>query len=201
MGGTEHESAPEAGRRILLIRHGRPDFVPPALVGRDEVGAALARHRAAAVTEPPPASLVETLRAREPGCAVTSDLPRARTSAALLGLDPVLSDPLWAEAELPHPDRLPVALPWGALLALCRLAWLVGYRAGASGRRADLRRAGVAADRLVGLAAEHGSVALVAHGIVNRMIRRELEGRGWRTESRDGDGHWSRATLSLPPPR
>ena len=187
--------APDGRGRILLIRHGRPDFEPPALVGRSDARAWLARHRAATVTETPPRSLLDRLRARPPERTVTSDLPRARASATLLGLEPVLSDPLWAEAELPHPDRLPAALPWPAMLALCRLAWLVGYRANAAGRRADRRRAVAAADRLVELVAEGGAVALVGHGILNRMIRRELERRGWRTASRTGDGHWSCATL------
>lgn len=86
-------------------------------------------------------------------------------------------------------------LPWSTLLVLCRIAWLAGYARNAAGRAADRERARAGADRLVALAEEHGTVAPVAHGVINRLIRGELASRGWRVVSRTGDGHWSCAVL------
>jgi broad specificity phosphatase PhoE len=121
-----------------------------------------------------------------------STLPRAQSSARALGHAAPCLDALFCEAALPHPlwryPRLPPAL-WAALF---RLAWLCGYARGADALATVQRRAQAASAQLIASAAA-GPVLLVGHGIMNRLIARELRAAGWAATSRHRSAHWGTA--------
>jgi broad specificity phosphatase PhoE len=70
------------------------------------------------------------------------------------------------------------------------VAWHIGWSQGAESVREARRRAQRAAERLVELAREHGSVMLIGHGQINRLIARALRRMGWHG-SRPGRAYWS----------
>ncbi|HEX8613710.1 MAG TPA: histidine phosphatase family protein [Telluria sp.] len=136
---------------------------------------------------------------------VASTLPRALASVRALGHAPAEADALFREAALPVPSlpaawgrfvgfmRLPPAL-WAVLL---RLMWMAGYANAAESRQATRLRARQAAERLMVLA-RSGTVLLVAHGIINRMIAGELRRSGWTRAERAQHACWSLNTFTLP---
>jgi broad specificity phosphatase PhoE len=147
------------------------------------------------VTYLPPASL----RARVPamGCIATSPLRRSRESAALLAPGrPLVCDALFVEAGSPHTTRLRLALPPALWTLLFRVAWFCGRSQDAESLREARRRAQSAAERLVELAREHGSVMLIGHGQLNRLISTALLRMGWHG-SRSGRRYWSVGDLRL----
>lgn len=182
------------------MRHGKPllrdrGWVPlagmPAWIN--------AYNLAEVVDEPVPAASLAAA-----GAAVTivsSTLPRALASARALGRTPCHADALYREAALPAPipgpawrqfPRLPPAL-WAVPL---RLAWMAGYAGGVESVQDARLRAREAAARLVALAAS-GTVLLVAHGIINRMIAAELRRGGWTPTQRPQHGCWSMNSFTL----
>ena len=142
--------------------------------------------------EPPRA--VRDLVARNP-VVVSSDLTRARRSAELSGAAEVTASPLLDEAPLPHPDVLPVPLPWNVALVTCRVMWRFGYARNAPGIGADRARAARAADWLERLVDGPSDVVAFGHGIMHRLIARHLRERGWVEEGASGGGYWSCGTM------
>jgi broad specificity phosphatase PhoE len=144
----------------------------------------------------PPASLAAASTA---AIVFASSLARAQSSAHALGHVAPRVDALFREAALPFPGsrclrcpRLPPAL-WAVLL---RLAWLCGYARGADALAIVQQRARTASAELIAAAAD-GPVLLVGHGIMNRLIARELRSAGWTATGRHGSAHWGIARYRL----
>lgn len=174
---------------ITLMRHGKPILAASRWLAPRDMGQWLARYDQASVhaTAIPAASIAA---ARDATTVLTSTLPRSRASALALGHPAPRSDALFREAPLPFPlwrsPRLPPAL-WTVLL---RLAWLGGYARGADTLAAVRLRAKAASARLIACAAD-GPVLLVGHGVMNRLIARELRAAGWTPSGPQRSGHWA----------
>lgn len=101
-------------------------------------------------------------------------------------------DALFCEAQLPHGDwRLPRLSPftWAFIF---RVLWLCGYSRNVESAGAARLRASTAAQRLQSLAGE-GPVLLLGHGVMNRMIAKQLLADGWTRQQRNGSQYWSAA--------
>lgn len=180
--------------RILLIRHGPPEFDYKRTVERAEIQSVLAEYSESVVTKRPRHKIPALGAASQ--IAVCSELARARSSAALLGFKAVTTSRLLNESLLPHPDVLPFRLSWRHLLLLFRIAWLLGYQRNAPGIRADRSQAREAAGMLVCLAQKHSEVVVFGHGVMNRLITNHLKVNGWKTDNIFGSGYWSYCVVS-----
>jgi len=84
------------------------------------------------------------------------------------------------------------ALPPGLWLSLLRLLWFCGYGGSVESFRHARRRAAQAASQLIALS-ERGTVLLAGHGIMNKLIARELRRQGWLAEKHASSRYWSTA--------
>lgn len=182
--------------RIVFVRHGQPDFDTRSWIGVDDVRRSLQRYKDARVTKMPMDEIL-ILGCEGTPYFMTSGLTRAQDSAKLCQACEFEVSELLNEADLPHPKRLIIALPWSVLLFVCRIGWLLGYQSNAPGLRRDLESAKQAAELLVDRASEHVSVYVFGHGIMNRLIVRELTKNGWSVQSETGRGYWSRTAVSV----
>ena len=177
--------------KITLMRHGKPMLAPSDWIPLVEMRQWIERYDAAEV-EPhtPNASLrVASLVA----VTVCSTTPRASSSARLLGLTACSADPVFCEAQLPFSDWRAPRLPVSAWAVVFRLMWMMGYASNADPIQTTKARAKVAAQRLVSYA-EKGSVLLIGHGIMNRLIAQELAALGWSASSKASGAYWSACT-------
>jgi broad specificity phosphatase PhoE len=112
---------------------------------------------------------------------IASDVPRAKESAAWLtaSMD-VRVDPELREAALPESLHSSIRLSPGAWVVLARVAWWLNWCHSDETIAMARQRAGRVADRLGVLAAEHGSVLAIGHGMFNRFVASQLLRRGWR---------------------
>ncbi|MGZ8376979.1 MAG: histidine phosphatase family protein [Gemmatirosa sp.] len=190
--------------RIVLLRHGRSAHVAGGWLDADALQRWFAAYDLAALAhdERPPESA--RALAREVGCVVASDMPRARASAALLVPDgSVRESPLLREVPMPLPSwpgvRMPLggwALATGARVALARLRRLPPPDA-------VRRQAEAAAAWLRELADAHDGVLAVTHAGVRAHIARVLREQGWTSAVAGGRrlqggsyAHWSAWTLT-----
>ncbi|MCM2567088.1 MULTISPECIES: histidine phosphatase family protein [Janthinobacterium] len=127
---------------------------------------------------------------------VASTAPRACSSARALGDLPFMQEAMFSEAGLPFALWKAPWLPAEAWAAIFRLLWLFGYARGSDSLQITRRRARAAAERLVALAAR-GPVLLVGHGIMNRLIGKELQALGWLARNRQGSRYWSMGVYEL----
>lgn len=164
-------------------------------INRSGISAALTLYDEAGVSEPCTTQDIWTCCSKS--VVVTSDLQRAIDSAHLMGAEISEQSSLLREARLPHPNMLPWSISWKTAIAVCRVAWLFGYSRNADGIERDRTRARHAAKWLSVLAEEEDEVVVVGHGIMNRMIIKQLVSSGWsRTES-SHDGYWSYQVVVL----
>jgi len=185
---------------IILARHGEPALSRKVRLNAYGYRGWWALYEAGGLKEGqiPPGDLM--IFARGARAVLSSTRPRAMESvAAITGDTPYVSDPIFVEAPLPPPPlpgwiRLSPKL-WGVLSRACW--WFLDFHDGQESRAQAETRAGIAAGRLIELAAR-GDVLLVAHGFFNTMIVRALKARGWRYAENQGWKYWSVKRLTRP---
>jgi broad specificity phosphatase PhoE len=181
---------------ILLVRHGRPVCDHASRIpGCDFTRWVDAYDRAPLdVRSQPSAGLraqVATIH-----CLVTSTMRRAVDSAAVLAPGrTALTTPLFDEAGVPTAIRTRLPLAPGHWDVIARGAWFMGWSPGVESFTEARVRATRAADRLADLAAEHDSVMLVGHGMLNTLIARALRRNGWAGKG-SPRAYWGGVTLT-----
>lgn len=95
-------------------------------------------------------------------------------------------------AELWRFPRLPPSV-W---VLFFRLLWLLGYSRGADSIRVTKIRAKSAAHKLIALT-KNGTVLLVGHGIMNRLIAKELNALGWAGPKKQESHFWGASVHEL----
>ena len=176
-------------REIMLMRHGQP-----AGVNRNRVSARQMKewidhyNRSEIDRQPIPQASVQL--AATARVVVSSTAPRALSSVLALGLQPQLVDAVFCEAQLPWANwKRPRLSPftWAFIL---RLLWLWGRSGGVETATTASMRATQAARKLQSMAVA-GPVLLLGHGVMNRMIARQLVKDGSVRQQLSGSQYWS----------
>ncbi len=184
-----------SGRQIVLMRHGQPVLPDYGWLPASAMRAWIDDYDRAAV-DPDGVTADALTNAKAARVIATSTAPRALSSVQALGLIATTIDSVFCEARLPHAAWGSFRLPPAAWAALFRVLWFCGFSRGADSLAATRLRAKSAARLLIGLAAE-GPVLLLGHGIMNRLIARELAASGWRAQARPASAYWSASTWRL----
>lgn len=182
-------------REIILMRHGQPDLASVARVTPQGMQRWIADYEQSTITDLPAPQASAELAAKA-HIIVSSSAPRALTSVAALGREPDLINAMFCEAQLPH-GRWPLPrlspFKWAFVL---RMLWLCGAHGQVESARTATRRAQTAAQHLQSLT-DNGSVLLLGHGFMNRMIAKHLKASGWQRHSTSGSGYWSAAVYRI----
>lgn len=180
---------------IILMRHGKPDHHSggrlPALAMAEWCEA----YDMSLVADMPPDRCQEV--AATANYIVASPLPRACSSLEKLGLELDAVDPLFSEVSLPIMRLGYPNLPPSLWLFALRLMWLCGYAGSVESYQQAERRAEQAAAKLIALSAR-GNVLLAGHGIMNKLIARQLRKQGWMAEKHASSRYWSTAIYHPP---
>lgn len=180
---------------IILMRHGKPDHHARGRLSAQGLAEWCEAYDMALVCDMPPDR--SRAIAQQASVIVCSPLPRAHSSLTRLGLQPTEVDALFSEVSVPLIASERLALPPLLWLMLLRLMWLCGYAGESESLVRARQRAARAADRLITLS-ERGTVLLLGHGLMNKMIARELRKRGWQAEKHASSRHWSSAIYHRP---
>lgn len=181
---------PPLSMQIILMRHGKPELSPSSWISAAEMKTWIERYDHASIesSDAPPACL--TL-ADPSTTVITSTLPRAQSSAAALGITAYEPDEIFCEAGLPFAPWQFLRLPPHMWALLFRVCWLLGYSRGSESRQEAEQRARKGAEKLVAIAEQKGAVLLIGHGIMNRLIARQLLSMGWSASSTTGGSYWN----------
>lgn len=182
---------------IILMRHGKPACATSLKVTSREMPQWVAQyHLSETGNDMPPASA--RLLASGALQVISSPLPRTLSSLRTLGREPDLIDDVFREADLPlfpFPALRLSPLHWATLF---RLLWLCGISRNTESFGMAKKRAAQAAGILIKRAREtNGPVLLMGHGVMNRIIAKELMSQGWKVHSRPGQGYWNAAVYRL----
>ena len=108
-----------------------------------------------------------------------------------MGLDSKLdvsSD--FIEADLPSYNVLNLKFSENFWLILFRVLWFIGYSPNTESYSAVKLRAKKCSDKLIETAEKNESVIFVGHGILNRLISKELRSRGWQGPAKNSNKYW-----------
>ncbi len=176
---------------IVILRHGKPDISVSDKLRACEMREWIESYDSADIdqTHVPPVIALE--KAAQCNVVVCSDLKRSVESAGTLKAGHVyLSDAVFREFSLPymtwHSFRLPPMI-WAAFF---RMLWFAGFSAGGESFRASRLRVKRGSDKLNEVAAEHGSVLFVGHGLYNCFLAKELLSTGWQGPTTPGKRYW-----------
>ena len=179
--------------RIALVRHARSSHVHAGWITASGFRAWRESYEAAGIRddERAPANLEHLVR--QAGLVLSSDAPRAVSSARLLapGREIVVS-PLLSELDLEGPSLGGLRLPlWAWSLAVGGSILLLTLRRQYPSA-AERDRVDGASAWLEQLASQHPLIVAVTHGMVRRQLSARLRQMGWRSEPGGGSlRHWS----------
>ncbi|MFY9260336.1 MAG: hypothetical protein WAO71_07505 [Gallionella sp.] len=180
---------------IILMRHGKPLLTQTCWIAPVEMERWIEYYNLSEV-EADGMPTTSLKLANSAACIVTSTASRALSSVQALGHTASVADAAFCEAQLPFAFwRFPRLSPF-VWVAFFRLLWFFGYSRGSDSIQVTKIRAKAAAQKLISLA-EKGSVLLVGHGIMNRLIAKELIALGWGSSTRQGSKYWSACVYEL----
>lgn len=131
-------------------------------------------------------------------CTVTfsSDMQRAVSSTDMLGLKNIVTrDACFRESDHPYLTWQKPKLKFFTWCIIFRLAWFLGFAQNGESIKVGRERAQISADKLQQAAQKDGTVMLLAHGIINRLIAAKLKQKGWRIIETTGHDYWSYIVL------
>jgi len=167
--------------KIVLQRHGVPDVGEWGKISSSEMGKWIKRYNESGVLiDNKPCS--ESLAHAKNSFVVCSTLERSRHSVKLLEVEIFMSSSSFCEAELPVINVPFLKISPHTWSIIFRIFWFFGLPNSVESKKEITGRVTVASEILEGLAEEHGNVLLVGHGIMNRLLGKELVQRGWSGE-------------------
>lgn len=179
------------------MRHGKPAFTGSAKVTSREMSNWIAGYDLSDTGEDIPLESSKLL-AFSASRIISSPLPRALSSLKALGLEPDVIDKVFREAGLPVFHMPYFRLSPTVWAAFFRVMWLCGISHNVERVEIAKRRAIQAADILVAFAKESdGPVLLMGHGVMNRLIARELKSLGFKKYCCQGNGYWNASIYRL----
>ena len=179
-------------KRIFLIRHARPDVSKKGLFNQAAAVKYISDYDAAAVEE----FILEheTIPFKEIDRVYCSTLPRSQlTAKAIFGESVQLKiDTIFREFERRIFSLPLLKMPIKLWLVSARILWFLGFNnKDIETFREAKTRARSCAEALAADATSHHTTVLVAHGLLNNFIRKELEAMGWQTTHNGGHGYLS----------
>ena len=179
-------------KRIFLIRHARPNLPKNGLFSYKAASQYITDYDAAAVEE-----FVlehESIPYDEIDKVYCSTLPRSQLTAKAIFGDSVLLkiDKAFREFERRMFSLPLLRMPIKLWLVSARILWFMGFNSkDIETFEQAKQRARQCAEILASDAAEHNTTVLVAHGLLNNFIRKELQRMGWRKTLDEGHGFLS----------
>ncbi|MCH6256064.1 histidine phosphatase family protein [Puniceicoccaceae bacterium K14] len=182
--------------KIVVMRHGQPEMDIDSLkvekLSPQGVGEIVEQYERTDLNPDSEVPQQSLLVAESCSFAISSKLPRALSSIQKLGLeDRAVAFDCFNESSLPY-------LNWGKPRAsfftwclLFRTAWFLGFSRNGESISDAKRRACKCADLVFQKLETHESLLVLGHGIMNRLLYRELKRSGWIEKESTGGSYWS----------
>jgi len=120
---------------------------------------------------------------------LSSELSRTKETLKYLGREAQESDALFNEAALPYMNGNIVKLPATLWAVIFRIMWILGYSKHSESYKEAKIRAREATDKLIEYAKRNKKVVLLGHGVMNKLISKELIHRGVTLLEKTGSGN------------
>ena len=180
---------------IVLLRHGRTMVELSGYLSAKQLKQLVIDYAQSSISDAP----TEKLKTRfNDHCVICSDLHRSIDSAKKLNLNNIhISGALYREIDIPHFNTFFLKLPATLWLILLRIMWLFGFSENGESFSQAKNRSKLAVEELIMLAQKNKMVIVVGHGLMNRLIGKELEKKGWLSLERVGKRYWEYRSYTI----
>lgn len=173
---------------IILLRHGKPKLELKGAVNAAEFKDLVAKYAQSGIQDLPSEQLKNNFNHHYVVC---SNLSRSTESAEKLNLKKIhIADALFRETDIPHFNKSFFSLPLVVWLITLRIMWLFGFSKNGESFSQAKKRSKQAAEKLILLAQENEKIIVVGHGLINRLIGKQLEKESWQASQRKGKSYW-----------
>ena len=173
---------------IILLRHGNPEVELKGYIYSNELKNLTLTYAESGVKDFPPETLKDRFNSHFVVC---SNLERSIQSAKRLSFKQIhLSDVLFKESDIPYFDQSIIKLPVMTWLVILRIMWLFGFNKNGESIKQAKNRAKHASNKLIELAEKHERVILIGHGLMNRLIAKQLNYKNWKGPVSPGKRYW-----------
>lgn len=188
-----------AQMKIVLLRHGKPQMPHFERMTGSEFRQWVVTYNSVSLDKDVPAPPSAITVSESCKVAICSTLNRSIESSTALGLESrVVIAPEFVEASLPSYDVLNLRFSEKFWLVFFRVMWFFGYSPNCESYSACKCRAKECANRLVEAAKESESVVFVGHGILNRLIAKQLLKDGWHGSTKISRQYWRFSVYEKP---
>jgi broad specificity phosphatase PhoE len=169
--------------RLIMIRHGRPEWQPPLWVSLSRFERISVGYDAAHLSREGMSAIVALAKRLPKALILSSDLPRARETAGIIGRGSgtIEFDPVFREVQTPRITTRLLGRLWApaAVWALTRrCCWILGIGQCSEWPGAAWNRTAKATDEILKHFETEADIILVSHGWFMVMLALHLRWRG-----------------------
>ncbi len=184
-------------QKIILLRHGEVDIENYKNISANQFGKWVTAYNNSNI-KPEFQSKDEVKKLLEKAdVLICSNLKRSVQSLEVFDKIPFETNDIFNEAQLPFSNWKLLKLNPKIWLIIFRLLWFFGYSRNSESFKEAKQRAKSAAERLVELSKQNKTVILVGHGIINKLIQKELVALKWIESKKLQNKNWCYGVFEL----
>ncbi len=177
-------------QKIILLRHGELEIANYKCISANQFGKWIVKYNNADIkSEFSSKDEIKDLL-NSTNILICSNLKRSVQSLEVFDRIPFEINDIFNEAQLPFSNWKLLKLNPKIWLLIFRLLWLFGYSQNSESFKETKQRAKKATKRLIKLSQENKTVLLVGHGIMNKLIQKELVSLKWIESKKLQNKNW-----------
>lgn len=184
-------------KRIILLRHGEVDISNYKSISSTEFGKWIIQYDNADIKS----SFLKKEEVREvlddADILICSKLKRSAQSLGIFNKVAFETSDIFNEAQLPYFNSSLLKLSPKVWLVFFRILWFFGYSGNSESYKNTKKRANIAAKKLIQLVQENNTIVLVGHGIMNKLIQKELILLNCMESKKSQGKNWDYSILEL----
>ncbi len=177
--------------KIILIRHGIVNINDNDKITAKEFGSWIQKYNSANIKDECNNKNEISKILNESNIIVCSSLKRSIQSIELFDKKASMTNTLFNEAQLPFRSFNFLTLKAKYWLTIFRILWFVGYSKNVESYNKSKIRAKAASSLLVELSKDNNNIVLIGHGIMNKLISKELKALSYKISKNSGNSNWS----------
>ncbi|WOE68853.1 phosphoglycerate mutase family protein [Hydrogenimonas thermophila] len=184
-------------QKIILLRHGEVDIKDYKNIPADQFGKWIIDYNHSDIKSEFSSKNETKNLLNKTDILICSNLKRSIQSAKIFNKTPFEINDVFNEAELPYSNWHLLKLNPKVWLIFFRILWLLGYSKNCESYKEAKIRAKKATKRLIELSKQNKPVILIGHGIINRLIRKELILQKWNETKKAKNKNWDYGVFEL----
>jgi len=183
--------------KIILLRHGEVDIQNYKKIPASQFGKWVNEYNNSNIKSEFKSKNEIKILFNEADALICSNLKRSIQSVEIFNKIPFEINELFNEAELPYLNLNLLKLNPKVWLIIFRILWFFGYSKNCESFKMTKQRAKIATKNLIKFSKQNKTLILVGHGIMNKLIQKELILLNWNETKSMTNNNWSYGVFEL----